>query len=166
MTAGEFCATDVHRLPRSLVRVVRAPAEDPRLLMWVGRPGVRLLSFDEHRQVDRASLQRFPQERDASVAWASVPRDLVIRTERCGGRAIEDYLRDDGDVIITWGSLSLPSVLLSASETSDRVEAILATAALLWLYRPDQRLVLERNHVEDTVTIARIPGAAPPPISG
>jgi hypothetical protein len=34
VTADEFHATDVHQLPRSLVRVVRAPAEDPRLPMW------------------------------------------------------------------------------------------------------------------------------------
>jgi hypothetical protein len=59
-----------------------------------------------------------------------------------------------------------PERAAERAEASGRVRDILATAALLWLYRPDRRLLLERNHVEDTVTIARVPGEAPPRISG
>ncbi|BBH70113.1 hypothetical protein ACTI_67980 [Actinoplanes sp. OR16] len=140
-------------LPRSMVEVVWAS----RRPMWVARPGLRLLDFPDHQEADRASLQRFPQERDASIVWASVPPALVISSGRDDERAIADYLREDGDVIVMWDSLALPSVLLSAAEAAARVPEIVATAALLWLYRPDRDLILERNYFEDTVTVARIP---------
>jgi hypothetical protein len=140
-----------------MVKVVRAAAADSRLLMWVGRSGVRLLDFHEHQQSDRASLQRFPQNGDSSIAWASVLPAFVIRAERDDERAIEDYLREGGDVVIMWSTPALPSVLLSAAEASARISEIVATAPLLWLYRPDRDLVLERNYFEDTVTVARIP---------
>jgi hypothetical protein len=151
------CSVD--RLPRSMVKVVRAPADDSRLLKWVGRSGVRLLDFRENQQFDRASLQRFPQERDGSIVWASVPPAFVIRAERDDEQAIEVYLREEGDVVIMWSTLALPSVLLSAAEASARVSEIMATDPLLWLYRPERDLVLERNYFEDTVMVARIPRA-------
>lgn len=137
-----------------MVKVVRASADD---LMWVGRPGVRLLDFHEHQQSDRASLQRFPQNGDSSIAWALVPPAFVIRAERDDERAIRDYLREGGDVVIMWSTPALPSVLLSVAEASARISEIVATAPLLWLYRPDRDLVLERNYFEDAVTVARIP---------
>ena len=142
-----------------MVKVVRASADDSRLLMRVGRPGVRLLDFHEHQQSDRASLQRFPQNGDSSIAWALVPPELVIRAERDDERAIGDYLREGGDVVIMWSTLALPSVLLSVAEASARISEIVATSPLLWLYRPDRDLVLERNYFEDAVTVARIPSA-------
>jgi hypothetical protein len=140
-----------------MVKVVRAPADDSRLLMWVGRSGVRLLDFHEHQQSDRASLQRFPQNGDSSIAWASVPPAFVIHADRDDERAIGDYLREEGDVVIMWSTLALPSVLSSAAEVSVRISDIVATDSLLWLYRPDRDLVLERNYFEDTITVARIP---------
>lgn len=149
--------SSVDRLPRSMVKVVRAPADDSRLLMWVGRSGVRLLDFHEHQQSDRASLQRFPRNGDSSIAWSSVPPAFVIRAEPDDERAIGDYLRAGGDVVIMWSTLALPSVLLSAAEAAARISEIVATTPLLWLYRPDRNLVLERNYFEDTVMVARIP---------
>ncbi|GAA2714741.1 hypothetical protein [Actinoplanes palleronii] len=147
----------VDRLPRSMVKVVRAPADDSRLLMWVGRSGVHLMDLAEHQQSDRASIQRFPQNGDSSIAWASVPSALMIRSGRDDELAIADYLREEGDVVIMWSTLALPSVLLSAAEASARIPEIMATVPLLWLYRPDRDLVLERNYFDDTVTVARIP---------
>jgi hypothetical protein len=140
-----------------MVEVVRAPADDSRLLMWAGRSGVRLLDFHEHQRFDRASRQRFPQNGDSSIAWASVLPAFVIRTDRDDEQAIGDYLREEGDVVIMWSTLALPSVLLSAAEAAVRISDIVATDPLLWLYRPDRDLVLERNHFEDTVIAARIP---------
>ncbi|MEU4564839.1 hypothetical protein AB0F72_41200 [Actinoplanes sp. NPDC023936] len=156
-TARGGYGSSVDQLPKSMVKVVRAPADDSRLLMWAGRPGVRLLDFHEHQQLDRASLQRFPQNGDGSIVWSSVPPALVVRAERDDERAIGDFLREDGDVVIMWSTLALPSVSLSAAETSARISEIVATDPLLWLYRPDQHLVLERNYFEDTTIVARIP---------
>jgi hypothetical protein len=149
--------SSVGRLPRSMVEVVRAPADDSRLLMWAGRSGVRLLDFHEHQRSDRASRQRFPQNGDSSIAWASVLPAFVIRADRDDEQAIGDYLREEGDVVIMWSTLALPSVLLSAAEAAVRISDIVATDPLLWLYRPDRDLVLERNYFEDTAIAARIP---------
>jgi hypothetical protein len=140
-----------------MVKVVRAPAEDSRLLMWSGRPGVRLLDLHEHRQFEQASLRRFSQERDGSIAWPAVPANLVIRAEPDTEHAIRTYLRENGDVVVMWGSLALPSLMISAAGASDRVPEILATDALLWLYRPDHQLLFERNYFQDTAVVARIP---------
>lgn len=152
-------ASHTHQLPRSMVTVVRAPAGDPRLLTWTGRPGIQLLDFAAHQRFDRESLHRFPQERDASIAWAAAPPGLVLHTGPDSEQPVHDYLREDGTVVILWGSLALPGVLLSAAEARSRVLDLLATGGLFWLYRPDAGTLLERNYLEDRVTVARIPAS-------
>jgi hypothetical protein len=69
---SEFYGIRADLLPRSMVKVAQAPEDESRLLKWVERPGVRLLDFHEHLRYDRASIQRFPQNRDGSIAWAAV----------------------------------------------------------------------------------------------
>lgn len=143
-------------LPRSMVKVARAPEGGPRLLTWVGRPGVRLLGFDEHVRYERATLQRFPQNRDGSIAWGEVSLDLVVRAEEDAEHTIRDFIRDDGNLVIMWGNLALPTVLLNPADAFPRVSVseIMQAQSLFWMYRPGS--LLERNYFEDTVTIAPI----------
>lgn len=125
------------------------------MLTWVGRPGVRLLDVHEHLRSEAASVRRFPQNRDGSIAWAEVAGELVVRAEDEDTHVIEDFLREGGDLVILWGSPTIPSVLLKATEALPAISEILDVDAVFWMYRPG--VLLERNAFEGTVTVGLIP---------
>jgi len=84
-----------------------------------------------------------------------VAGDFIIRREAEGEHLVEDFVREDGDLVIMWGSLVLPSVLLSSAEAAPRISEIMDADALLWMYRLGS--LLERNYFEGVVTIAHVP---------
>ncbi|WP_200211066.1 hypothetical protein [Micromonospora coerulea] len=151
---SDLYGTRADLLPRSMVKVARAPEGESRLLTWVGRPGVRLLGRQEHLRYEAASLRLFPQNRDGSIAWTEVPGDLVVHAEDEGMHVIGEFLREDGDLVIMWGSLTIPSVFLRATEAMTRISEILDVDPVLWMYRAGA--LLERNFFEGTMTVARV----------
>ncbi|WP_203840571.1 hypothetical protein [Winogradskya humida] len=139
-------------LPSWMAKVVRAPEGSERLLTWAGRPGIRLLDYADHEQCERDSLRRFPQARDGCVDWAGVADDHVAKG---GDRLVEEFLGGGGEVVIMWGSLSVPSVALDGAAAVSRVAEILDVDAVVWMVRSG--LLLERNYFDDTVRVARVP---------
>ncbi|GAA2563730.1 hypothetical protein GCM10010435_39830 [Winogradskya consettensis] len=139
-------------LPGWMAKVVRAPEGSGRLLTWAGRPGIRLLDYAEHERCERDSLRRFPQDRDGCVDWAEVVDDLVAEG---GEHLVQEFLGGGGEVMIMWGSLSVPSVALDGAGAASRVAEILDVDAVVWMVRSG--LLLERNCFDDTVRVARVP---------
>lgn len=115
-----------------MVRVVRADQQDDRRLTWVGRPGVQLLSLDQHLQYERESISRYPRNSDGVIEWGAVDDGLVLCSMESSSielsTIIQQFAPKAGSLIFFWESLAVPSVEMelesSISHLTDIAESV------------------------------------------
>jgi hypothetical protein len=147
-------------LPRSMVRVVRADQQGDRRLTWVGRPGVQLLSLDQHLRYERESLSLYPRNSDGAIEWGAVADGLVLCSMESDSielsTVIQQFAPKAGSLIFFWESLAVPSVEMGLESSISHLMDITESVPELWIYSPGDRIVVEISF-SGVVTAARVP---------
>lgn len=163
MTLEGAYGTRPDLLPRSMVRVVRSDQQGDRRLIWVGRPGVELLTLDQHLRYERESLSRYPRNSDGTIEWSAVNDGLVLGSLDSDSielsNVIQQFAPNSGSLVIFWESLAMPSVETVFESARPYLSGIMESVAEFWVYSPIDRVLVE-NSFFGVVTVARVPADA------
>jgi len=127
-----------------------------------GRVGLNVLNLEQSRELEAVSLNRFPQTSGGVIDWEGVPvlERLSFANEAEGGRVIANVLRGkvgwDSDVAIFWGTLVMPTVILSVELVANYVDDILEVGPDFWIFSHDDQILIECLQ-DGRVTLALIP---------
>ncbi|WP_148082104.1 hypothetical protein [Streptomyces botrytidirepellens] len=126
---------------------------------------INILDLDESREFESISLNRFPHAPAGTIEWENAhfaDRSSFI-DEEDGARKISELLtnllRPESKVTIFWGTLVMPSVILSAKSAADHSQEILEVGPDFWIFSPDRQLILECLQ-DGQLTVADIPQEA------
>ncbi|MEV8474474.1 hypothetical protein [Streptomyces sp. NPDC051173] len=107
-------------------------------------------------------MNRFPQTSGGVIDWEGVQGldHLVFSNEAEGERVVADVLRgkvgQNSDVVIFWGTLVMPTVVLSVESAVNHVSEILEVGPDFWVFSPDDQILIECLQ-DGQVTLASIP---------
>lgn len=127
-----------------------------------GHVGPSVLGLEESRAIEAVSLNRFPQASGGVIDWEGVPclDRLAFSNEAEGERVIADVLRgkvgQNSDVVIFWGTLVMPTVVLSVESAVNHVSEILEVGPDFWVFSPNDKILIECLQ-DGQVTLASIP---------
>lgn len=124
--------------------------------------GVSFLSFDESRQFESASLNLFHAESAGGLDWSSTS-DTESHFYEDEAEAVTlvrqivvDRIGRESAVVLFWGSLDLPSMLLPASTLIAHVASVVEVGPVFWVFAPERRVLLE-CHPTGRITVAVTP---------
>lgn len=159
MTLEEVYGTRPDLLPSAMVRLARAGEASDRRIVWLGRPGVKLLDIQEHRRYERESLGGYPRDADGTVEWAEVPEGIVICSSDSDCIDIEQLVEANfsksSDLFFFWGILAIPSVKMNTETALANISGIVEKNPEFWMYSPEDQLFLE-HAFSGSVTLAHV----------
>lgn len=130
------------------------------------RNTVKLLDFDESKELEHASLGTLPIA-SWGVDWSQVDRieqhDTELESEAAAiiRDSISSRIKPDSDVVVFWADLAIPNVRLPVAVAVKALNEIIATSFDTWLYFPREAILVEHYH-EGRVTITSV-GNLPKP---
>lgn len=132
------------------------------------RAEAMLLTRSESDHFYELSVARFPVTRWQGLDWNNCqylaqylfadqadPEDMLL------ARAVREYTSEESLVVVTWGNLTIPSLALPARSAARHADEVIAASDDVWLFAIDEDILIEYWH-HDRLTIARVPGIAPP----
>jgi hypothetical protein len=128
------------------------------------RSRVRLLASAENGEFESISLNQLPQTSWGTIDWsgAAILEEHATRNEVVAAELFAELVRRyvdvDSEVVLFWGNLVVPSVMMTAGIAAGNAEEVLATSHDVWLFAPDRKLLIEYFH-EGRLTVAEIPAA-------
>ncbi|MEU8832216.1 hypothetical protein [Streptomyces sp900116325] len=122
------------------------------------RDAAIVLSYEEDRSFAAASLSRFSAVGSTRLDWQAA--EVVERSTGFDGAELRRLLHDHGDkgelVVVFWGSLAVPSVILEAALAALHAETLLDCSPECWIYLTDSRVLIEFQDGEG-FTVGRVP---------
>ncbi len=125
---------------------------------------VLLLDLEESRELEAASLNRFPATTSAALDWdvASFEERLWWDDEedwtRMAAELLAPYAREGRRVAVFWGNLVMPTVTMPADVAVRHAREILDAAPHFWIH-PLGSSVLIECLMDGQVTVAKIPSS-------
>ncbi|WP_106586454.1 hypothetical protein [Murinocardiopsis flavida] len=105
-------------------------------------------------------MDLFPAESTGGLDWSSTPdaETHIYEDEADAVMLVRQLVVDRIDrepvVVLFWGSLDLPSMLLPASTLISHVESVVEVGPVFWVFAPERRVLLEcRPSGEITVAV-------------
>jgi hypothetical protein len=127
-----------------------------------GCPIVKL-SLEESRQLEAASLNRFPATATAALNWEATSYDDRHWWDdeedwaRMIAELLSSHVKGGRRVAIFWGNLVMPTVTLPAYDLVAHAQEILDAGPHFWIYPLGDSILIECL-MDGQVTIAAIPG--------
>lgn len=160
MTVEDIYGTRADLMPKSMIKLVKAPSQSDRLLTWVGREGIEFLPSAEHERYERESLRAYPRLSDGSVAWDALTPDPRIRSADEDSvdpvDFVAEFTQSAKDVVVMWGDIMIPSVRMDGRTLDIYLQDIVASFPDFWIYLPAEHIMLERSF-DGVMTASRLP---------
>lgn len=126
-----------------------------------GSSGGRVLTWNESRELEDASLNRFAHT-STTIQWEGVPfstRSVCEDEDDCHQlikRLMSCELSEKSDVVFFWGNLVIPSIILPVELALEHLHEILEVFPDLWIFAPQDQFLIECRQ-DGQVTMSDIP---------
>lgn len=133
-----------------------------RMRESVERYGIRLLDLDESRDLEKLSLNRFPHTSAGVIGWGGVAYSecVTFADEEEGWRLISGMVSREveraSEVAVFWGTLVIPTVVLTAEGVIENAAEIFEAAPDFWIYLRGRNELIECGQ-EGRITLTGIP---------
>ncbi len=130
----------------------------------VERYRVRVLDLAASQDLEKLSLNRFPHTSAGLIGWtdAVYTERVSFSDEAEGVRLIEGLLSRTvepvSEVVLFWGTLVMPTVVLTAEGVTAHAGEILKIGPDFWIYLRDRNMLVECAQ-DGRITLADIPSA-------
>jgi hypothetical protein len=139
----------------------------PHLLPGFARRGaakegsdIRVLSFDESRELEAVSLNKFGHSSSGVLMWDGVPvlNSLAYEDEeeqkQMLRRVIAERIDRASTVAIFWGTLDLPSLTMPVDVATQNLAELVELGPNFWLFSPEDGILIESRN-DGPITVVR-----------
>jgi hypothetical protein len=123
--------------------------------------GVDVLSADESRALEKASLNQFAHLSSGRISWDGVPATAIsFKDEDDGVRVLSERLREfvegDAGLVVFWGTLVMPTVTMPVRLALEHAGELVREAPDFWIFMQSRKTLVEFMQ-DGIVTVASVP---------